>query len=230
MGNSLKHLAFVLDGNRRWARKHNLPAFVGHTKGYEMVKTITPLLPKYGVKYVTYYMFSMENWNRSKDEINYLMNIFRDFFSVSDYADIHGIRIKAIGCLEKLPKDIFEKIKHIEDSTKNNTSMTAVMAISYGGRDEIVRAAKKIATDALENKIDVAEVDEELFASYLDTGDLPYPDAFVRTSEKRISNFLIWQAAYAEILFVDKFWPDFNEDDLRNIVYEFSQRERRYGK
>lgn len=220
----------MLDGNRRWARRHNLSSLVGHKNGYEVVKKITPLLPKYGIKYVTYYMFSMENWNRSKEEIDYLMNIFRGFFSASDYANDHGIRIRTIGCLEKLPRDIFEKIRQLEDSTKNNTELTVVVAISYGGRDEIVRAAKKITRDAIENKITVDEMNEEMFASYLDTGDLPYPDAFVRTSEKRISNFLIWQAAYAEIFFIDKFWPDFNEDDLRDIVYEFSQRERRYGK
>jgi undecaprenyl diphosphate synthase len=194
------------------------------------VKTITPLLPKYGIEYVTYYMFSMENWNRSAEEVNYLMGIFRDFFSVIDYANYHNIRIKTIGYLDRLPEDVAEKIKLLEDSTKNNASLTVIVAISYGGRDEIVRAAKKIAKDVTDGKIAFNEIDEEKFASYLDTAGVPYPDAFVRTSERRMSNFLVWQAAYSEIFFVDKFWPDFDESDLRNIVYEFSKRERRYGK
>ncbi|MDR2781167.1 MAG: di-trans,poly-cis-decaprenylcistransferase [Holosporaceae bacterium] len=230
MNSSLRHIAFVLDGNRRWARERGISTLVGHKSGYELVKAITPLLPKYGIKYVTYYMFSIENWNRSEEEVNYLMNIFRDFFSIRGYANKHGIRIKAIGCLNKLPKDILEKIRFLEDSTKDNSSLTAVIAISYGGRDEIVRTSKKIAQDVLDNKVVLDEVDEDVFASYLDTGGLPYPDAIVRTSEKRISNFLIWQTAYSEVFFVDKLWPDFNECDLRDIMREFSQRERRYGK
>jgi undecaprenyl diphosphate synthase len=142
----------------------------------------------------------------------------------------HNIRLKAIGGLERLPSDILEKIRHLENVTKNNTSLTVVTAISYGGRDEIVRAAKKMALDAAENKIDLDAANEESFASYLDTAGLSYPDALVRTSEKRVSNFLLWQTAYSEIFFIDKFWPDFNEDDLKSIVSEFSQRERRYGK
>ncbi|MDR1334315.1 MAG: di-trans,poly-cis-decaprenylcistransferase [Holosporaceae bacterium] len=230
MNSSLKHIAFVLDGNRRWARKRNIPSLIGHKSGYELVKKITPLLPKYGIEYVTYYMFSMENWNRTEEEVSYLLGLFRDFFSIISYANEHGIRVKTIGCLEKLPGDILEKIRYVEDATKNNSSLTAILAISYGGRDEVVRAAKKIAQDVLAQKIVLDEVDEEMFASYLDTSGIPYPDAFVRTSEKRISNFLIWQAAYAEIFFIDKLWPDFNEDDLSDIVYEFSQRERRYGR
>jgi undecaprenyl diphosphate synthase len=230
MDNSLKHIAFVLDGNRRWARKYGLPTLVGHKSGYELVKTITPLLPKYGIKYVTYYMFSMENWNRSEEEINYLMGIFRDFFSLIDYANDHNIRIKTMGRLERLPEDVAEKIKLLENSTKNNESLTVIVAISYGGRDEIVRAVKKIAEDVADGKIALDEVNEEMFASYLDTAGVPYPDAFIRTSERRMSNFLIWQAAYSEIFFVDKLWPDFDESDLRDIVYEFSKRERRYGK
>ncbi|MDR2157849.1 MAG: di-trans,poly-cis-decaprenylcistransferase, partial [Holosporaceae bacterium] len=120
--------------------------------------------------------------------------------------------------------------KYLEDFTKNNTRLTVTAAISYGGRDEIVRAVKKISGDVLENKMRIDQIDEKVFSSYLDTNGTPYPDAFVRTSEKRVSNFLIWQAAYSEIFFIDKLWPDFNEEDLKNIVSEFSQRERRYGK
>jgi undecaprenyl diphosphate synthase len=223
-------MAFVLDGNRRWARRRNITTLLGHKSGYELVKSITPLLPAYGIKYVTYYLFSIENWERSAEEVNYLMGLFRDFFTANDYVMQHGIRIKAIGNLEKLPPDMLEKIRYLEDLTKHNTSLTVAVAISYGGRDEIVRATRKIIRDVMEGKISADKLDEGIFASYLDTADLPYPDVFVRTSEKRISNFLIWQAAYAEIFFIDKLWPDFNEDDLSRIVSEFSQRERRYGK
>jgi undecaprenyl diphosphate synthase len=142
----------------------------------------------------------------------------------------HSLRIKTMGHLEKLPPDVLEKIRHLEDLSQRNTSLTVAVAISYGGRDEIIRATKKIVHDIMENEINVDELNEETFASYLDTASLPYPDAIVRTSEKRLSNFLIWQAAYAEIFFVDKLWPDFDEDDLIKIISEFSQRERRYGK
>jgi undecaprenyl diphosphate synthase len=230
MGDSLEHIAFILDGNRRWARGRNIPTLLGHKSGYELVKSITPLLPKYGIKYVTYFMFSVENWKRSEEEINYMMGIFRDFFSADDYLMRHNIRVMAIGDLGRLPQDISEKIKAMEEVSKDNTSLTVIAAVSYGGREEIIRATKKIVRDAKENKINIDEMDERKFASYLDAGDIPYPDVLVRTSEKRISNFLLWQAAYSEIFFVDKLWPDFNEDDLRNIVSEFSRRERRYGK
>lgn len=226
----MKHIAFVLDGNRRWARRQNLPLLLGHKKGYELVKDITPLLKKYGIEYVSYYIFSMENWHRSSEEVDYLMGIFRDFFAIRDYAMEHDLRIRAIGDLSKLPPDLLEQIRYVEDCTKNNTSLTVTAAISYGGRDEIVRATKKIVQSVVENKMTLDDLNEETFASYLDTGGLPYPDAFVRTSEKRISNFLMWQIAYSEIFFIDKLWPDFNENDLANIVFEFSQRERRYGK
>ncbi|MDR1982868.1 MAG: di-trans,poly-cis-decaprenylcistransferase [Holosporaceae bacterium] len=230
MSHALKHIAFVLDGNRRWACQRGMPILLGHKNGYGLVKNITPLLSKYGIEYVSYYVFSMENWKRSEEEVNYLMEIFRDFFAICDYATEHNIRVKAIGNLEKLPMDLQEQIRYVEDFTKDNTSLTVIAAISYGGRDEIVRAAKKIMQSIIGKKMDLDDLNEETFASYLDTNGLPYPDAFVRTSEKRTSNFLIWQAAYSEIFFIDKLWPDFDEDDLANIVSEFSQRERRYGR
>ncbi|MDR2645615.1 MAG: di-trans,poly-cis-decaprenylcistransferase [Holosporaceae bacterium] len=230
MSDALKHIAFVLDGNRRWARKQNFSTLLGHRNGYERVKMITSLLPKYGIEYATYYLFSMENWKRTAEEVSYLLELFRNFFSASDYVMRHGIRIKAIGNLEKLPPDVLEKVRHLEDLTSSNTSLTVAVAISYGGRDEIIRAVQKIIRDVMENKISVPELNEKVFASYLDTAGMPYPDAFVRTGEKRLSNFLIWQVAYAEIFFVDKLWPDFDENDLKKVVLEFSQRERRYGK
>jgi undecaprenyl diphosphate synthase len=203
----------------------------GHSKGYDTAKFIIPLLPKYGVKYATFYTFSTENWRRSTEEVDYLMNIFHDSFcDANGFMMKNNIKVVMIGDLEKLPPNILEKARYIEDLTKNNTLITVMLAVSYGGRDEVIRAIKKLVQDKVEQKIDMEDITEERFASYLDTNGFPYPDAMVRTSEKRISNFLIWQSAYAEMFFLDKLWPDFNEDDLRGIINEFLQRKRRYGK
>ncbi|MDR0677536.1 MAG: di-trans,poly-cis-decaprenylcistransferase [Holosporaceae bacterium] len=231
MSESLEHIAFILDGNRRWAKKENVSVSIGHQKGYEKVKEITPFFHEYGIKYVTYYLFSVENWNRSEEEIEALMKMFRDWASSAlDYMNQHGIRIIAIGNLELLPRDILIKIRHLEEDTKSNATLIAIVAISYGGRDEIVRAVKKIAMDVVSGKLDIDSVNENKFSSYLDTVGLPYPDMVIRTGEKRISNFLIWQSAYSEMLFIEKLWPDFCKDDLKEIVAEFSRRKRRYGK
>lgn len=230
MGNSLEHIAFILDGNRRWAKAHGVPAVNGHKSGYEAVKKITEVLPRYGIKYATYYVFSTENWNRSKEEVGYLFSLFRNAFDAGEYFMQHNVRFVAIGDASKFPKDIFEKVQYLEDITKNNSGVTTIVAINYGGRDEIVRAVKKVSNDVVSGKCSIDDITEDKFASYLDTNGFPYPDAVVRTSEQRISNFLIWQLAYSEIFFLDKLWPDFNEDDLKAIVNEFSQRKRRYGK
>ncbi|MDR2106948.1 MAG: di-trans,poly-cis-decaprenylcistransferase [Holosporaceae bacterium] len=231
MDHSIRHIAFVPDGNRRWAGRRGLSPLLGHKSGYELIKSLTPLLKNYGIRYVTYYMFSIENWSRSEEEVTYLMGIFRNFFSdIKGYVQEHDIRLVIIGDLARLPADVTEKIALLEDSAKNNRSLTMVAAVSYGGRDEIVRAAGKVASDFADGKITLDELDENKFASYMDAPDLPYPDALVRTGEKRISNFLIWQTAYSEVFFVDKLWPDFNEEDLRAVIFEFSRRERRYGR
>lgn len=227
----LKHISFILDGNRRWAKAKGMHTLLGHKVGYELVKDITLLLPKYGIKYATYYMFSTENWNRSEEEVSYLLNLFRDMFvEYKDFMMKHGIRVIVIGDRSKLPKDIYDKISIIEKETVNNTNITIATAVSYGSHNEIKRAVQRIATDAVDKTIDPQDIDEELINSYLDTHEMPHPDAYVRTSEKRLSNFLLWQAAYSEIFFIDKFWPDFGEDDLAAIVAEFSTRKRRYGK
>jgi len=231
MSNSLKHVAFILDGNRRWAREKDLPVLSGHEGGFEAVKNITALLPKYGIKYVTYYMFSIENWNRSLGEIKYLMKLFEKvFYDIKDFVAQHNIRIIAIGDLSRLPESLRQQLELIEDFSGNNSALTVVLAISYSGRDEIVRAVKRFACDVVNQEISIDDLTEDKFASYLDTKEVPYPDVIVRTSEMRISNFLIWQLAYSEMFFVNKYWPDFNEDDLSNIVTEFSRRGRRYGK
>jgi undecaprenyl diphosphate synthase len=231
MDHPIRHIAFVPDGNRRWARRRGLSPLLGHKSGYELIKTVTPLLKDYGIRYVTYYMFSVENWRRSEEEVTYLMEIFRNFFSeIADYVREHDIRVVAVGNLEQLPADVADRINRLEDISRDNRSLTMIAAVSYGGRDEIVRAATRIATDFADGKIVLEELDEDKFASYLDTAGLPYPDVLVRTGEKRISNFLIWQTAYSEVFFLDKLWPDFSENDLRSVVSEFSRRERRYGR
>ncbi len=226
-----KHIAFIPDGNRRWAKENKLPSLVGHKKGYERAKSLVDSLIKHDIKYATFFFFSSENWNRSSEEVSYLMNLFRDFFDGSiDYFCERNVRVIAIGDLKKLPEDLFEKIKTIEENTKHNNGLTLVPAISYSGRDEILRASKKIAGDIASGKIDIDKMDEDLFSNYLDTVGIPYPDILVRTSEERISNFLLWQCAYSEIFFVDKYWPEFSEEDLERILEEFSKRNRRYGR
>ena len=230
MTTSLKHMAFILDGNRRWAKKNNLPSLIGHKRGYERAKDITLLLSKYGVKYATYYMFSTENWNRSTEEVNYLMDLFRDFFCISDdFFKKNNIRVLYIGNLEKLPNDISDKIRKVIKETENNTGLTVVPAISYSSRDEIVRAAKKIATEASSGKINPDDLTEDTFSSYLDTGGIPDPDVLVRTSEQRISNFLLWQMAYTELYFTKTLSPDFSPRELDKAVHEYAGRHRRYG-
>ena len=227
----LQHIGFILDGNRRWAKSKNLPSLIGHKSGYDLVKQITRILPKYGVKYVTYYMFSTENWNRSDEEIKYLMDLFREILATSvDFFNEKGIRIIPIGDLSRLPNDVFDSLQKITEATKNNSELTVCTAISYGGRDEILRAAKKMCNDAVNKNIDFNSFSENDFATYLDTADVPYPDAIVRTSEQRLSNFLTWESAYSEIFFIDKLWPDFNETDVVAIFEEYKQRKRRYGK
>ncbi|GHT91340.1 isoprenyl transferase [Alphaproteobacteria bacterium] len=228
---TLKHLAFILDGNRRWAKARNLPSVFGHRKGYEIAKELISSISKYGIKYVTYFVFSNENWNRSAEEVAFLMDLFRELFSMSSaFFSKNNARMVAIGNLENLPEDIRQGIAALEEETRNNDGITVTFAVSYSGRDEILRAAKKIAKDAELKKINVDELTEDDFSNYLDTKGIPYPDAMIRTSEKRISNFLIWQCAYSEIFFVDKLWPDFSEDDLRDVIDEFSKRKRRYGR
>ncbi|MBQ7673963.1 MAG: di-trans,poly-cis-decaprenylcistransferase [Alphaproteobacteria bacterium] len=225
------HLAFILDGNRRWAKSNKLPSLMGHKRGYERAKDLVDAFIKHNIKYVSYFLFSSENWNRSAEEITYLMDLFRDFFKNSiSYFHEKNVRVISIGNLKKLPQDLQEKIQKIEDETRNNDGLTLIAAISYSGKDEIVRATRKIAEKVASGKIKIDDIDENLFSSYLDTASIPYPDILIRTSEKRISNFLLWQCAYSEIFFIDKYWPDFSEEDLEKVLDEFSKRNRRYGR
>ena len=230
--NKLEHLAIIMDGNGRWAAKRGLPRSMGHRKGAEVVKEITRAAGELGIKYLTLYAFSTENWNRSEDEVKTLMGLLRDYLQ-SDLKEVqeNNVRIRFIGEREMLDADIVRKMAEIEADTLRNTGMTLCIALSYGSRQEIVNAVKKTAALVKEGDISLNDVDVKLFSDMLYTKDMPDPDLVIRTSgEQRISNYLLWQIAYAEFFFTDVLWPDFNKKLLEDIIKNFNMRERRYGK
>lgn len=230
--NKLEHLAIIMDGNGRWAASRGLPRSMGHRKGAEVVKEITRAAGELGIKYLTLYAFSTENWNRSEDEVKTLMGLLRDYLQ-SDLKEVqeNNVRIRFIGEREMLDADIVRKMAEIEADTLRNTGMTLCIALSYGSRQEIVNAVKKTAALVKEGDISLNDVDVKLFSDMLYTKDMPDPDLVIRTSgEQRISNYLLWQIAYAEFFFTDVLWPDFNKKLLEDIIKNFNMRERRYGK
>ena len=230
--NKLQHLAIIMDGNGRWATKRGLPRSMGHRKGAEVVKEITRAAGELGIKYLTLYAFSTENWNRSEDEVKTLMGLLRDYLH-SDLKEIqeNNVRIRFIGERDMLDADISKKMAEIEAETLRNEGMTLCIALSYGSRQEIVSAVKKTAALVKEGDISLNDVDVKLFSDMLYTKDMPDPDLVIRTSgEQRISNYLLWQIAYAEFFFTDVLWPDFNKKLLEDIIKNFNMRERRYGK
>ena len=211
--NKLEHLAIIMDGNGRWAARRGLPRSMGHRKGAEVVKEITRAAGELGIKYLTLYAFSTENWNRSEDEVKTLMGLLRDYLQ-SDLKEVqeNNVRIRFIGEREMLDADIVRKMAEIEADTLRNTGMTLCIALSYGSRQEIVNAVKKTAALVKEGDISLNDVDVKLFSDMLYTKDMPDPDLVIRTSgEQRISNYLLWQIAYAEFFFTDVLWPDFNK-------------------
>lgn len=230
--NNLQHLAIVMDGNRRWAKKRGLPGAMGHKQGAKTVKEITRAAGELGIKYLTLYAFSTENWQRSPEEVETLMGLLREYLK-SDLQEIqeNGVRIMFIGERNMLDADIVEMMRKIEADTLHNDKLTLCIALSYGSRFEIVNATKKIATLVKRGDISVEDIDIKMFSDMLYTKDIPDPDVVVRTSgEKRVSNYLLWQIAYAEFYFTDVLWPDFNKKDLEKIIEDFNSRERRYGK
>ena len=230
--NKLEHLAIIMDGNGRWAARRGLPRSMGHRKGAEVVKEINRAAGELGIKYLTLYAFSTENWNRSEDEVKTLMGLLRDYLQ-SDLKEVqqNNVRIRFIGEREMLDADIVRKMAEIEADTLRNTGMTLCIALSYGSRQEIVNAVKKTAALVKEGDISLNDVDVKLFSDMLYTKDMPDPDLVIRTSgEQRISNYLLWQIAYAEFFFTDVLWPDFNKKLLEDIIKNFNMRERRYGK
>ncbi|MFH1656212.1 MAG: polyprenyl diphosphate synthase [Candidatus Nealsonbacteria bacterium] len=223
------HIGIIIDGNRRWAKEKNLPSFRGHKKGFEQIKKIGEYAWNNGVKILTIYCFSTENWNRSKIEVTYLMQLLGSALNLKNIEYYHkkGIKIKIIGQKEKLLESLQKKIQEAEELTKNNENGFLNLAISYGGRSEIIFAIKKI----IEKNIPSNEITEDLINKNLWTNDLPHPDLIIRSGgEQRLSNFLTWQSAYSEFYFIKKYWPDFSEKDLDYILLNYSDRQRRYGK
>jgi len=227
MVNIPNHIAFIVDGNRRWARERGLPTLEGHRRGFNVMKRVVGWCMKRGVNILTFYIFSTENWNRSPEEVDYLMNrLFTGLFAV-DIRGLHkrGIKVLASGQRKRLPEALRIHVQEAEELTKNNVKGTVVFALSYGGRGEIVDAVRRI----VKNKTPLSKIDEGLIQKNLYTPDIPYPDLVIRTSEQRLSNFLLWQSAYSELRFLKKYWPDFKEENLERILKEYSNRERRFG-
>lgn len=229
-----EHIAIIMDGNRRWAKENGLPSQLGHKKGAEVLETISRYCNKIGIKYLTVYAFSTENWNRAKDEVNailVLLNAYLDRFIKN--ADVDNMKVRIIGDLdsETVPKKLRDKMHEMEDITKNNTGMVFNIAFNYGGRSEIVRATKNIAKKVQNGELKIEDIDDNVFANELYTAGQPDPDLVIRTSyELRTSNFLPWQITYSEFLFLKKYWPDFNEKDIDNAIEEYSKRHRRKGR
>jgi undecaprenyl diphosphate synthase len=225
------HVAIIMDGNGRWAKARGLPRTAGHKKGADALKRTLDNCSEAGIRYLTIYAFSSENWKRPSDEISDLMQLLQHYLH-KELENLHAsnIRLHFIGNLSKLDSEIREQLKYAADLTKNNKDFHLSIALSYGSRQEIVQAAQKLAAQAIDKKITPEQITEELFAENLDTAGLPEPDLLIRTGgEKRLSNFLLWQSAYTEFYFSDTLWPDFDKNDLTAALNDFSKRERRYG-
>lgn len=229
---NLQHIAFIMDGNRRWAKKRGLPAAMGHKKGAEVLIDTAKAVKNFGVKYMTVYAFSTENWQRDKEEVDALMNLLRNYLDNSfKELEENNVKIVFIGERDMLAADIVAKMAKIEDKTAENDGMTLCVALSYGGRQEIAAAARKIAQLVQNGDLSLNDIDAETFASMLYTAGIPEPDLLIRTSgEQRISNYLLWQLAYSEMYFSPTLWPDFSKSELKDIIEIYNKRERRYGK
>ncbi len=221
-----QHIAVVMDGNGRWAQSKGLPRTAGHNEGLKVVKKIVKAAADFGIPYITLYIFSTENWKRAEQEVGFLMGLIKAHLRAEfDFYAENNLRVLHIGDMEGLPKDVQKEIIQVKERTANFTGTSVVLAINYGGQDEIVRAIKKISPDELKS------ITVEHFAEKLDTSGIPPVDLFIRTSgEKRLSNFLLWQNAYSELYFSDKLWPDWTEPDLYEAIEEYKKRERRFGK
>ena len=230
-GNIPAHIAIIMDGNGRWAKSHGLPRAEGHRRGAEAVRKIVEVASNIGVSYLTLFGFSSENWKRPDHEVEDLMLLLRLYLR-SEIAEMqkNNVRFLMIGDRSKLPEAVIELIVHAESTTAENTGLTLVLALSYGGRQEIVAAVKKLCERVRNNDLHLEEIDDAAFVSCLLTNLVPDPDLVIRTSgEQRVSNFLLWQIAYSEFVFMDILWPDFGENELRQAITEYQSRERRYG-
>jgi undecaprenyl diphosphate synthase len=235
LDNQLKipnHIAVIMDGNARWAKEKNLPTASGHKAGSGAIKTLVKSAAEFGVKYITIYAFSTENWQRPKTEVSYLMTLLKEYLAreINELIE-NGVKIVVSGNLENIDKSIAEKINKITEKTKNNKNICLNVAFDYGSKQEIVDAFKKIIVDIQNKKISFSEISESLISKNLYQPQIPDPDLLIRTAgELRLSNFLLWQLAYTELYFTKKFWPDFSKEDLKQSILEFNQRKRNYGK
>lgn len=226
-----QHVAIILDGNGRWAKSKGMPRNYGHAQGSKNVERICEEAWRMGIKYLTVYAFSTENWNRPKSEVDALMKLLRNYMKTClKTAEKNDMKIRVIGDIKALDEDIKNRIKELEEASRDNNGLNFTIAINYGSRDEMIRAAKRLAQDCVDQKVSVEEISESLYESYLDTHGIPDPDLLIRTSgEQRLSNYLLWQLAYTEFYFTDILWPDFTKEELVKAVEQYNSRDRRYG-
>ncbi|MEN6466386.1 MAG: isoprenyl transferase [Syntrophaceae bacterium] len=225
------HIAIIMDGNGRWAKQHALGRVAGHKKGVDAVRDTVTACREIGVRYLTLYAFSSENWNRPNREVSALMRLLERFLQLEfKTLQKNNIRLAAIGDLKSLPERVLKTLNEVIGLTSGNSAMTLILALSYGGRDEILDAVKRIAGDSAAGKLDAASITKKNISDYLYTEGIPDPDLLIRTSgEYRISNFLLWQTAYTEFYFTDVLWPDFRKKDLLQAIADYQKRERRFG-
>ncbi len=226
-----RHIAIIMDGNRRWAKAQGKPASFGHKAGAKTLEKIVRYANKIGLEYITVYAFSTENWKRTEEEVKALMTLLQSYLDdYSKRADTENIRVKILGDISALAPGMQKSIYNCMERTKDNTGVTFNIALNYGGRDELLKAVKNIAQEVKEGKIDIQDISEEMVSNNLYTKSQPDPDLLIRTSgELRLSNFLPWQLVYSEFLFIDKNWPDFTEEDLDNAIVEYEKRTRKFG-
>ena len=226
-----QHVAIILDGNGRWAKSKGMPRNYGHVQGSKNVERICEEAWRLGIKYLTVYAFSTENWNRPQDEVDALMNLLRRYMKTClTTAAKNDMKVRVIGYITRLDEDIRSRILELEEATKNNGGLNFQIAINYGSRDELVRGIRRLAQDCVDNKQDPAEITEAVIERYLDTHGIPDPDLLIRTSgEQRLSNFLLWQLAYTEFYFTDVHWPAFTKEELIKAIEQYNKRDRRFG-
>lgn len=226
-----QHIAIIMDGNGRWAKSRMMPRTYGHKAGVETIRKVVKEAKRLGVKYLTLYAFSTENWKRPKDEVSALMKLLVTYLR-SELAELdkNDVKINTIGDISKLPEVCVAELNKSKEETKDNKSLVLTLALNYGGRADILDAVKLTCKDLLEGKLEIDNIDEDVFAAYLDTKDIVDPDLVVRTSgEQRLSNFLLWEIAYSEFYYTDIHWPDFDEEELQKAIYSYQNRDRRFG-
>ncbi len=225
------HIAFIMDGNGRWAKSHHLPRVAGHKKGAETLKKMVEALAKLAVPHVTFFGLSTENWTRPQNELNELIGLLRHYLNHElDYFHQQGARLSIIGDRSRFDADLIKAMDAAEQLTRNNQKIHVMIALNYGGRADLVQAAKRLCTQVKSETLEPEMIDEAMFARMLWTAELPDPDLLIRTSgEMRISNFLLWQLAYSEFVFSDRYWPEFNDQDLAQALAQYKARERRFG-